>query len=128
MFAPGSSITSAWWTSIGASAVLNGTSMASPHVAGAAALQLAANPTSTPAQVATALINNSTLNKVTDPRTGSPNRLLYTLTPPPPPAPPVITGLSCSGQGYGNCSVSYTSSTAASVTWSGNAGPGYGDW
>ncbi len=129
MFAPGSSITSAWWTSTGASAVLSGTSMASPHVAGAAALQLAANPTATPAQVATALINNATLNKVTDPRTGSPNRLLYTLTPPPPaPTPPVITGLSCYGNGSGSCYVSYTSSTAASAEWSGSAGIGYGDW
>ena len=45
-----------------------------------------ANPAATPAQVATALINNSTLGKVTSPGTGSANRLLHSLfgaTPPP---------------------------------------------
>ncbi len=61
--------------------------MASPHVAGAAALYLAANPTATPQQVRDALVNNATPNKVTNPGTGSPNRLLYTGfiggTPPP---------------------------------------------
>lgn len=51
--------------------------MASPHVAGVAALYLEDNPTSTPAQVHTAIINNASLNKVNGPGTGSPNRLLY---------------------------------------------------
>jgi serine protease len=127
MFAPGSSITSAWWTSTTASAVLNGTSMASPHVAGAAALHLANDPNATPSQVTAALINKATLNKVTSAGSGSPNRLLYTLTP--LPQAPVITSLFCSGQASGYCSVSYNSSTPVSVTWSGGAsGPGYGDY
>jgi hypothetical protein len=52
--------------------------MSAPHVAGAAALYLEANPTATPAAVATALTNNATQNVVTNPGTGSPNRLLYT--------------------------------------------------
>lgn len=77
IFAPGSSITSAVNSSDTATATYNGTSMASPHVAGAAALYLAANPTASPAQVAQALITNATLNKVTGGGTGSPNRLLY---------------------------------------------------
>jgi hypothetical protein len=58
--------------------VLSGTSMASPHVAGAAALFLQANKSASPAQVAAALINNSTPGKISDAGAGSPNRLLYT--------------------------------------------------
>jgi hypothetical protein len=54
-----------------------GTSMASPHVAGAAALYLEANPTSTPAQVASALTSIATAGVVSSAGTGSPNRLLY---------------------------------------------------
>ncbi|MGB8702094.1 MAG: S8 family peptidase [Thermosynechococcaceae cyanobacterium] len=74
IFAPGSSITSTW---LGNSTnTISGTSMASPHVAGAAALYLQKNPTATPAAVATALINKSTKGVVIDPQ-GSPNRLLF---------------------------------------------------
>ncbi|MFP2924780.1 S8 family serine peptidase [Pyxidicoccus sp. 3LG] len=79
IFAPGSSITSASNSGNSSSTSMSGTSMSSPHVAGAAALYLSANPTATPAQVRDALVNNSTPNKVTSPGTGSPNRLLYTL-------------------------------------------------
>ncbi len=77
IFAPGSNITSASNASDTATAVLSGTSMASPHVAGAAALYLAINPTATPAQVRDAMVNHATPNKVTNPGTNSPNRLLY---------------------------------------------------
>jgi hypothetical protein len=79
IFAPGSSITSASNSGNTSSTSMSGTSMSSPHVAGAAALYLGANPTATPAQVRDALVNNSTPNKVTSAGTGSPNRLLYTL-------------------------------------------------
>ena len=77
IFAPGSSITSDYIGSNNATAILSGTSMASPHVAGVAALYRSQNPSATAAQTATALISNATLNKVTNPGTGSPNRLLY---------------------------------------------------
>lgn len=87
LFAPGSSITSAWRTSDTATNTISGTSMASPHVAGAAALYLADNPTATPAAVQTALVNAATTGVVTSPGTGSPNRLLNVggggTTPPP---------------------------------------------
>ncbi|GMT96836.1 hypothetical protein KH5H1_09550 [Corallococcus caeni] len=79
IFAPGSSITSASNSGNTSSTSMSGTSMASPHVAGAAALYLSANPSATPAQVRDALVNNATPNKVTSPGTGSPNKLLYTL-------------------------------------------------
>ncbi|MER7518618.1 S8 family peptidase [Streptomyces sp. NPDC126499] len=88
IFAPGSSIKSAWNTNDTATNTISGTSMATPHVAGAAALYLADNPTATPSAVSTALVNAATPNVVTSPGTGSPNRLLYvgggTTTPPGP--------------------------------------------
>lgn len=95
MFAPGSSITSAWYTSNTATNTISGTSMASPHVAGAAALYLQANSSATPAQVTSALTGQATTGLVTSPGSGSPNRLLYTAdldggstpTPDPDPAP-----------------------------------------
>ncbi|MFE7135585.1 S8 family peptidase [Streptomyces sp. NPDC057638] len=76
LFAPGSSITSAWNTSDTATATISGTSMASPHVAGAAAIYLSGNPNATPAQVSAALVAAATPNVVTNPGPGSPNRLL----------------------------------------------------
>ncbi|MFE1383552.1 S8 family peptidase [Streptomyces sp. NPDC058740] len=76
LFAPGVSITAGWNTSDTATNTISGTSMATPHVAGAAAVYLAGHTSATPAQVATALVNGSTPNKVTSPGSGSPNRLL----------------------------------------------------
>jgi serine protease len=76
LFAPGSSITSAWHDSDTATKTISGTSMASPHIAGVAALYLAVNPGASPAQVNDAIITASTKNKISDVQ-GSPNRLLY---------------------------------------------------
>ena len=78
IFAPGSSVTSAWHTNDTATNTISGTSMASPHVAGVAALYLQSNPGATPAGVASALIAGATTGKVTSPGSGSPNRLLFT--------------------------------------------------
>ncbi|MEQ8982024.1 MAG: S8 family peptidase, partial [Deltaproteobacteria bacterium] len=58
IFAPGSSITAAWYTSNSATNTISGTSMASPHVAGVAALYLDDNPGATPSQVTAAIIDN----------------------------------------------------------------------
>ncbi len=80
IFAPGSAIVSAWISSATSTATLNGTSMAAPHVAGAAAVYLGINTSATPAQVVTALVNSSTANVVGNPGSGSPNRLLYART------------------------------------------------
>ncbi len=77
LFAPGTSIVSASYSSNTGSATMTGTSMASPHVAGAAALFLGANPNATPAQVRDSLVSNGTTGKITSAGSGSPNVLLY---------------------------------------------------
>lgn len=79
IFAPGTSITSSWIGSTSATNTISGTSMASPHVAGVAALALQANPQASPAAVVTFLVNNATANRLTAVGTGSPNKLVYSL-------------------------------------------------
>ncbi|HEX8071971.1 MAG TPA: S8 family peptidase [Pyrinomonadaceae bacterium] len=81
IFAPGSSITSAWATSDTATNTISGTSMASPHVCGVSALYLQAHPGSSPATIRNAIVNGSTTGRLTGIGTGSPNRLLYSLLP-----------------------------------------------
>jgi subtilisin family serine protease len=78
IFAPGVNITSSWATSTTATNTISGTSMATPHVCGAAALYIGLNPTATVAAVTSALTTNATSGVVISPGTGSPNRLLYT--------------------------------------------------
>jgi subtilisin family serine protease len=79
IFAPGSSITSAWYTSDTATNTISGTSMASPHVAGVAALYLQGNTTASPSTVTSAITGGASANKLTSIGTGSPNLLLYSL-------------------------------------------------
>jgi serine protease len=79
VFAPGSSITSAWYNSDNATNTISGTSMAAPHVAGVAALYLNENNSLTPAQIDSLVSSRSTKNKVTNPNAGSPNELVYSL-------------------------------------------------
>jgi hypothetical protein len=130
IFAPGQSITSDYGTSNTATAVLSGTSMASPHVAGAAALYRSFNPSATATQVASALITNATMNVVGNPGVGSPNRLLYMGfigggSPPPTNQNPVANfTYNCvpklDGSGF-DCTFNGTSSTDPDgnvVSWS----------
>ncbi len=77
LFAPGSSITSDWMGSPTATNTISGTSMATPHVVGVAALYLAGNRSASPATVASVLTSKATAGIVKSPGTGSPNRLLF---------------------------------------------------
>ncbi|CAM5648664.1 S8 family peptidase OS=Streptomyces alboniger OX=132473 GN=CP975_28510 PE=3 SV=1 [Streptomyces alboniger] len=76
IYAPGSDITSAWNTGDDATNTISGTSMATPHVVGAAAVYLAAHPDAKPADVAKALTDGATPDKISNPSEGTPNKLL----------------------------------------------------
>jgi len=120
IFAPGSSITSSWNTNDTATNTISGTSMASPHVCGVAALFLETNPGSLPAAVTAAIVTNSTPNKVTNPGTGSPNLLLFSLLtslPPPTPTPTPAPGPAAPS----NLTATAVSSTQINLSWTDNA-------
>jgi aqualysin 1 len=76
IFAPGSNITSAFYTSDTATASMSGTSMAAPHVAGAAAMFLEKNPWISSTQMADELRNQAASGVVSNPGTGSVNKLV----------------------------------------------------
>jgi subtilisin family serine protease len=76
-FAPGAGITSAWYQSDTQTNTISGTSMASPHVAGVAALHLAAKGPATPAATRQALYDLTTKTVVTSSKTAN-NHLLFT--------------------------------------------------
>lgn len=77
LFAPGDDIKSTWPS--GGTNTIGGTSMAAPHVAGAAALYLHGSPDAPASTVHTFLLDNATPNRMSSLGSGSPNRLLYTL-------------------------------------------------
>lgn len=116
--APGVNITSDWITSNTATNTISGTSMATPHVTGSAALYLAANPTATPAAVQSALKSNGTPNTITNIPGGTANLLLYSLaatgTPPPVPAAPALSSPANASTGVSTSpTLSWQSSTGA---------------
>jgi subtilisin family serine protease len=132
LFAPGSSITSSWRTSDTATNTISGTSMATPHVTGVAALFLETNPTASPATVTAAIINNSTPNKVTGAGTGSPNRLLFSLlggnpNPTPTPTPPPAGTELLLNRGFESGAVNWTA-TAGVINNSTQQTPRSGAW
>jgi subtilisin family serine protease len=125
--APGSSITSDWIGSATATNTISGTSMASPHVAGAAALYLSWKPAASPTDVVNALTGGATLNRLSGLPSGTPNRLLYVgfigggTTPPTGPVASFTK--SCNGL---TCTFTSTSTGTISLT-SWNFGDGTGD-
>jgi serine protease len=110
LFAPGSNIVAANYNNNTGSTSMSGTSMASPHVAGALALLRAKTPGLSAASVQNALMSETTANKVTNPGSGSPNKLLYVANSGGTPVdnPPVASftftcnNLACSFNGSGS--------------------------
>jgi subtilisin family serine protease len=116
ILAPGSSITSSWYTSSTAINTISGTSMATPHVAGAAALYLEANPGATVAMVENGLKTVASTNKIGSVPAGTANRLLYTqFTTVTPTIPSVPTLVSPANGATGIA-------TSTSLTWNASAG------
>ncbi len=110
IFAPGSGIYSSTMNTTSSYASWSGTSMASPHVAGVAALYLASNTNATPSAVESAIKNGASANKISNVGTGSPNLLLYSLIAAPvssnPPAAP--SGLSAAAVSTSQINLSWT--------------------
>jgi serine protease len=136
LYAPGTGITSAWSAYDEGLIKASGTSMASPHVAGAAVLYLQLHPAATPAEVTQSILGAATGNVLTLLGAGSPNRLLRVngpavglIVPAPPvaPAPPPVNNppvavfsVSCPSQ-KNNCafdaSLSRDDSRIATYSW-----------
>jgi serine protease len=118
LFAPGVGVVSAASSSNTATASLSGTSMAAPHVAGAAALYLSAVGNALPSAVASALTTDATAGAVASAGSGSPNKLLYTAGPAEPPPPPPDPGTDPDPSTPNLTSgVAHTATNGAAGTW-----------
>lgn len=116
LLAPGSSIQSAWYTSSTATNTISGTSMATPHATGVAALYLESNPGSSPATVQSALKSLATTGKISNVPSGTLNLLLYSVfvtTPVTIPAVPTLLSPSNGTTGI---------STSPILSWNASSG------
>jgi len=77
IFAPGSNIKAPWIGSNTATRTISGTSMASPHVCGGAALYLGQNPRLTPAEILDKMLKDSIADTISNVGSASPNKFLY---------------------------------------------------
>merc|ERR1719343_272677 len=96
IWAPGSNVVSASHRSDSGSVSLSGTSMACPHVSGAAALVLDAEPSKSSAKVLSELLSTAAIGYITGLKSGDTNALLYVgeggASPAPPTEPPACPG------------------------------------
>jgi subtilisin family serine protease len=138
LYGPGDAIRAASAASDTATTVATGTSVASPHVAGVAALYLSSYPTATASQVASAIVGGATPNVITGVTSGTPNLLLNSniigaapapsapdttssTTPTPPTSQPPTASFSVNGCPRSTCTFDGSGSTAvngiASYSW-----------
>jgi subtilisin family serine protease len=87
IFAPGVEITSSSYWGDYITQVMSGTSMAAPHIAGAAALYLETHPAASPAEVTNAIRSAATQGVVTDIDGTTPNLFIFTGSSSPTPTP-----------------------------------------